>query len=50
MDESSHGEGLASHVVPESCLGVRKVAVEALTGCAGKAGEVLWMKVPTVKA
>ena len=32
MDESSYSEGLASHTFPESCLGVRKGAVEALTG------------------
>ena len=28
----SHNEGLASHIGPESCGGVRKGAVEALTG------------------
>ena len=39
MDESSHSEGLASHAVPESCLGVRKGVVEALTGAG--AGRVL---------
>ena len=39
MDESSNSEGLASHAVPESCLGVRKGVVEALTGAG--AGRVL---------
>ena len=28
----SHGEGVASHTGPESCKGVRKGVVEALTG------------------
>src|ERR1700675_362829 len=32
-------EGLANHIGPESCIGVRKVAGEALTG--GRAGWVL---------
>lgn len=32
MDASSYGEGLASHTGPESCVGSRKVAGEALTG------------------
>ena len=32
MDESSCGEGIASHTGPESCVGSRKAAGEALTG------------------
>jgi hypothetical protein len=35
----SYIEGLANHIDPESCIGVRKVAGEALTG--GRAGWVL---------
>ena len=35
----SYNEDLASHIGPESCVGNRKVAVEALTG--GGAGQVL---------
>ena len=32
----SYGEGIASHIGPESCGGIREDAVEALTGvCAG---------------
>jgi hypothetical protein len=34
-----YGEGLASHADPESCVGVRKGAFEALTGA--RAGRVL---------
>ena len=35
----SYGEGLANHAGPESCVGVRKDASEALTGV--RAGPVL---------
>jgi hypothetical protein len=34
----SYIEGLANHIDPESCIGVRKVAGEALTGAGGRAG------------
>jgi len=37
--KKSYGEGLATHAGPESCGGVRKGVVEALTG--GSAGQVL---------
>jgi len=37
--QESYGEGLASHTGPESCVGVREDAGEALTG--GRAGRVL---------
>ena len=37
--EVSYSEGLASHIGPESCVGVRKDDGEALTG--GRAGRVL---------
>lgn len=37
--KESHGEGLASHAGPKSCVGVRKDAGEALTGV--HAGPVL---------
>ena len=30
--KESYGEGLASHTGPESCVGRRKAAGEALTG------------------
>jgi len=36
--KESHGEGLATHIGPESCGGTRKSADEALTG--GSAGRV----------
>jgi hypothetical protein len=35
-------EGLANHIDPESCIGVRKVAGEALTG--GRAGWVFELR------
>jgi hypothetical protein len=37
--EDSYSEGLASHTGPESCIGARKSAGEALTGV--RAGRVL---------
>jgi len=37
--QESYGEGLASHTGPESCVGVREGADEALTGV--RAGRVL---------
>jgi hypothetical protein len=37
--KESHDEGLASHIEPESCVGSRKTAGEALTGA--HAGQVL---------
>jgi hypothetical protein len=46
MDESSYSEGLASHIFPESCLGVREGAVEALTGAG--AGRVSSSEIPIV--
>ena len=36
--KESHGEGLATHIGPESCGDIRKSAGEALTG--GSAGRV----------
>jgi hypothetical protein len=36
--KESHDEGLASHIDPESCVGSRKTAGEALTGA--HAGQV----------
>lgn len=39
MVEVHYGDGLANHTDPESCIGVRKVAGEALTG--ERAGQVL---------
>ena len=46
MDASSYSEGLASHTFPESCVGVRKGAVEALTGAG--AGRVSSSEIATV--
>jgi len=37
--KESHDEGVATHIDPESCAGVRKGVGEALTG--GSVGEVL---------
>jgi hypothetical protein len=37
--KESYGEGIATHTDPESCVGVREGAGEALTG--GRAGRVL---------
>ena len=37
--EVPYGEDVASHIGPESCVGIRKGAVEALTG--ENAGQVL---------
>ncbi len=41
----SYFEGLATHIEPESCVGGRKAAGEALTG--GSTGPVLSHEMPT---
>src|SRR3954451_22183714 len=46
MDASSCGEGLASHTGPESCVGSREGAGEALTGV--RAGQPLSPEIFTV--
>ena len=41
----SYGEGVAIHTGPESCIGVRKGAGEALTGV--RAGQLLSREIET---
>ena len=48
MDESSYGEGLASHALPESCGHAREGMVEALTGAG--AGRVLSSEILIVRS
>lgn len=43
--KESHGEGPATHTGPESCIGVRKGAGEALTGV--RTGQVLSREIET---